>query len=296
MRFPFLAAALALIGASGCVVHTYAHDAPYTAVQYRYMGAHPLPDGDGWCFLEYEHVHDYAPDYSVYTYRSGVYVYSQPALVWYVGYHPIPTGGYCTLAGRHSHSYVPGSAFANDYEWDRGQRVYVYRNAPPPPGHGVTPVGPPPRQGTVYLPPPPPGTYNPPPGHGGIPPGHGGMPPGHGDGPPPGQINNPGRGGHGPPGHSGGPPGQENRPPPMMGPPGYGGPPPGHGPDDDRGNGRGHGHDRDDDHGAVGGRGGPPGAPGGQGQGPRKGQGKGDDDDRGGRGKDNRGPPPGHGH
>jgi hypothetical protein len=313
MRLPLLIAALALFGASGCVVHTHARATPYrTTVEYRYLGAHPVPDewGEGWCFLDHDHVHDYAPVYSDYTYRGGVYVYARQPMIWYVGYHPVPSGGHCSLTGRHSHHYHPGTAFANDYSWDRSQRVYVYRN-PPPPGRGVSPVvpgGPPPgRPGYV---PPPPGEYNPPPGHGGIPPGHGGTPPGHNrGGPPPGHINNPGQGG--PPGHG--------RPPGSRTPPGHdddrehgrgndddrGGHGRGH--DDDRGRGRGH----DDDGGAGGGRhqdrgqGAGPGSNrpdtsgashgNGQGHGPRNGQGKNEDDDKGGKGKSNRGAPPGRG-
>src|SRR5215211_2007389 len=125
MRLPLLVAALALFGVSGCVVRTYAAGTPYRSVEYRYLGGHPVPDGmgDGWCFFEHQHVHEYAPDYSDYTSRGGVYVYARAPLIWYGGYHPIATGGYCSLQGRHSHNYHPGSAFANDYRWDRTQRT-----------------------------------------------------------------------------------------------------------------------------------------------------------------------------
>jgi hypothetical protein len=288
MRSTILVAALALCGVSGCVVRTYAHGTPtYSEVHYRYMGAHPLSDGHEWCFMEYEHVHDYAPVYSDYTYRGGVYVYARPSLLWYVGYHPVPTGGYCSLQGRHSHHYHPGSAYANDYTWDHSQRVYVYRNAPPP-GRVVVPSGPPPGRSPGYAPPP---AYNPPPGHGGVPPGHGGTPPGHNDVPPPGHINNPGHGGHVHPGHSGGPPGHhEDRASKVGGPPGHGGPPGRGGRDDDghgHDDGRGRGKDSNDDRGSQGASSNP-----GQGKGPQKGQGKGDDD-KGGKGKDARGAPPG---
>lgn len=254
MRLPLLAAVLAMTGATGCVVHTHArHPVVYREVTYRYLGAHPIPDawGDGWCFIEHDHVHEYAPEHAHYTYRGGVYVYARPTIVWYVGYHPIPTGGYCTHHGRHSHHYHPGSSLAHHYSWDRAQRVYVYRNPDP---HGAGPV----YGGRV----PPPGSYNPPPGHGGVPPGHGGTPPGHNVGgtPPPGHIGNPGHGGHPPPGHAGTPPGHRGTPPGHV--QGAVGAPPsdaaeqrnpgrGHagGDDGDRGRGRGQDERRDEDRG-----------------------------------------------
>ena len=192
MRLISLAAAVALFGASGCVVrHHYVPSSgvTYREVHYRYYGAHPIPDGwgDGWCFVEHDHVHEYVPDQTHYVYRGGVYVYARPTVVWYVGYHPVPSGGHCGLHGRHSHDYHPGSALAPHYSWDRGQRVYVYRNPHPQRD---------PRRVEVVPPPP---AYNPPPGHGGIPPGHGGTPPGHNrGGPPPGDVENPGHG-HAPP-------------------------------------------------------------------------------------------------
>lgn len=219
MRLPLIAAGVALLTASGCVVHSHpGHTRTvYQSVEYRYGGAHPVPSawGDGWCFLEYSHVHEYEPDYSAYSYRTGVYYYSRPMVVWYVGYHPVPSGGDCRVHGRHSHHYHPGSSYADYYAWDARDRGYSYR----PDRHQAAPVygRPPPGQQTGYSPPghvanPPPGRgrdNNPPTYGGGTPPGHGSTPPGHG-GVPPGQVNNPGHGGS--PGYGGMPPGHSNNP------------------------------------------------------------------------------------
>ena len=237
-----LAAALALLGASGCVVRHYYPDTgvTYREVQYRYYGAHPIPEavGDGWCLVEHDHVHEYMPERTHYVYRGGVYVYARPTVVWYVGYHPIPSGGYCGLHGRHSHDYHPGSALAPQYTWDRSQRVYVYRNAPPHDARRVDMVPPPP-PGRPYGPPPSYAPPPPPPGHGGIPPGQGGTPPGHGyGGPPPGHVYNPGHGDAVPPGQAESAPGFRVPPPVQPGNPGRG--------NDDRDHGRGQGQGNDD--------------------------------------------------
>jgi hypothetical protein len=253
MRLTPLVAALAMFGASGCVVHSrvpVVTGVAYSDVQYRYFGAHPIPDawGDGWCFLEHDHVHQYEPERTHYVYRGGVYVYASPTVVWYYGYHPISSGGYCALHGRHSHDYHPGTAFAPDYSWDRGQRVYVYRN--PDPRHGASGVTQPGRPPIFTSPPPPPPAYNPPPGHGGIPPGRGGTPPGHNtSGPPPGQINNPGRGEYFPPGQAGTAPGLRAPPPGQVNNPGR---------DDEGGRGRGNEDRPEADRGARPGWGAPP--------------------------------------
>lgn len=229
MRLPLIAAGVAVLAASGCVVHHHPRDTAvaYRTVEYRYGGVHPIPSawGDGWCFIEHHHVHDYEPDQSFYTYRTGVYYYARPMVIWYVGYHPVPTGGHCNVYGRHSHRYHPGSSWADHYAWDSRDRAYAYRQHPAAP---VNNGRPPPGQGTYYRP----GDHDatPPPGHGGVPPGHGGVPPGQGHGStPPGHVNNPSHGGGGGPAHGGVPPGHVNNP-------GRGGgaPPPGI---DDRGRG-----------------------------------------------------------
>jgi hypothetical protein len=147
MRSLIVAAGLSLLFGTGCVVrHDYTPYRPY--VEYRYYGSHPLHHhGDAWCLLGEVHVHDYAPDYSVYVHRGDYYVYSGPVVVWFDGWHPDPHGGACHLHGRHTHSYHPPSHHASAFDWDTGRRGYVYRKPPPgvaaghgtPPGHAVPP-------------------------------------------------------------------------------------------------------------------------------------------------------------
>src|SRR5262249_59590196 len=94
---------------------------------------------------------------------------SGPTVVWYYDYHPVPSGGYCYLHGRHSHNFAPGAAYASAYYWDAGRSGYIYNgsayhgaspapgyNAPPPPPPGSPhPAQPPPPPGATYAPPPP---------------------------------------------------------------------------------------------------------------------------------------------
>jgi hypothetical protein len=147
MRSLIVAAGLSLLFGAGCVVrHDYTPYRPY--VEYRYYGSHPIHHhGDAWCLLGEVHVHDYAPDYSVYVHRSDYYVYSGPVVVWFDGWHPDPHGGACHLHGRHTHSYHPPAHHASAFDWDAGRRGYVYRKPPPgvaaghgtPPGHAIPP-------------------------------------------------------------------------------------------------------------------------------------------------------------
>ena len=134
---------LALVAGTGCVVTPYSgHMRTYRTVevtQYRFSGPHPIPGGGGWCLEEYDHVHDYAPEVQYYSYTNDVYQYRGPTVVWYLDYHPIPTGGYCNLHGRHNHDYYPRQYDGWSYNWDRGREVYVYNN--PRYTHGASPVG-----------------------------------------------------------------------------------------------------------------------------------------------------------
>ncbi len=259
MRPIFLASAVAaMIGATGCVVHQHPGEYTYRyeTTEYRYTGAHPIPDhGDAWCLIESAHVHDFAPDRSYYTYRDDYYVYSGPTVVWYYDLHPTPHGSHCSLRGRHSHDYHPGYHHASSYEWDGGHRGYMYRSSPS--GHSASPARPPSGQPTYNAPPgrgatsprygnpprPPSNGYNAYPGPSATPPGRPSQPgynayPGQ-SATPPGRPSEPGY--NRPPGHGGTPPGQSNRPPPPVQsnnppssggfnpPPGHGGTPPGHG-------------------------------------------------------------------
>src|SRR6185503_545595 len=85
---------------------------------------------------------------------------------WYWDYHPLATGGYCNLRGRHWHDTSPGNS--NTYYWDRGRKTYVFTgptpaNRPAPPaGWNTYPQQPPPPPGQGgnwgnQPPPPPPG-------------------------------------------------------------------------------------------------------------------------------------------
>ncbi|MGA9523201.1 MAG: hypothetical protein WBV82_17165, partial [Myxococcaceae bacterium] len=225
MRSIFLASAVAaMIGTTGCVVHQHPGEYTYRyeTTEYRYTGAHPIPaQGDAWCLIEGAHVHDFAPDYSYYTYRDDYYAYSGPTVVWYSDLHPTPHGAHCSLRGRHSHDYHPGYHNASAYDWDRDRRVYVYRDSLS--GHSASPARPPSGQPTHYDPPgygntprPPPGRdtgYAPPRGNGYNPyPGQSATPPGRPSQPgysaPPGRPSQPGY--NAPPGHGGTPPGQSN--------------------------------------------------------------------------------------
>ena len=61
----------------------------------------------------------------------------------YVDYHPIPSGGYCDILGRHSHSYLPG-AYVNSYVWDNRRSGYFYNDRNGGSYHSATGVNAPP--------------------------------------------------------------------------------------------------------------------------------------------------------
>ncbi|WP_158624969.1 hypothetical protein [Corallococcus terminator] len=130
-RLLTLVVPFALLMGTGCVVDGHYHRptrAAYVApvVQYRFAGAHPVPDdyGSGWCPEDYSHVHDYQPPQASYVYTDDVYYYRGPTLVWYWDYHPIPSGGYCSFHGRHSHDFYPHGSWGHGYSYDRGTRGY----------------------------------------------------------------------------------------------------------------------------------------------------------------------------
>src|SRR5207237_1247720 len=104
-----LVLALALSAFSGCVVHrVYGGYAGYTTpapVYYYYYGQHPVADayGGGWCFINGRHTHEYVPDTTSYVYADNYYRYTGPSQYWYWDGHPLSTGGYCNIQGRHWH-------------------------------------------------------------------------------------------------------------------------------------------------------------------------------------------------
>ncbi|HTE17444.1 MAG TPA: hypothetical protein VK689_03560, partial [Armatimonadota bacterium] len=224
-RLLTLLAPLALLAGTGCVVTPYhGHTRTYRTVevsQYRFHGPHPIAGSSSWCLEEYDHVHDYAPETQHYVYTDNVYRYQGPTVVWYMDYHPVPTGGHCNYRGRHNHDYYPRRYDGWTYSWDRGRDVYVYNN--PRYTHGASPA-------TGYQQPQPTyppshnsgGAYRPPPsGQGGW-----GSPPannGGGYNPPP--PSNSG-GSRPPPGGQGGwgsPPSNGGNNPPSYPPPNNGG-------------------------------------------------------------------------
>ncbi|WP_415835133.1 hypothetical protein, partial [Corallococcus soli] len=130
-RLLALVVPFALLMGTGCIVDGHYHRptrAAYVApvVEYRFAGAHPIPDdyGSGWCPEDYSHIHDYQPPQTSYVYTDNVYYYRGPTLVWYWDYHPIPNGGYCSFHGRHSHDFYPHGSWGHGYSYDRGTRGY----------------------------------------------------------------------------------------------------------------------------------------------------------------------------
>ncbi|WP_223639584.1 hypothetical protein [Corallococcus sp. EGB] len=171
-RLLALVVPLALLMGTGCVVEAHSHRPvrrvayvePAPVVQYRFAGAHPVPDdyGGGWCPEDYAHVHDYQPPQASYVYTDDVYYYRGPTVVWYWDYHPTPSGGYCNLHGRHQHDFYPHGSWGAGYSYDRGSRGYRWSNshqASAIPGrNNVAPSRPAPAPGPVYQ------GRNPPPG------------------------------------------------------------------------------------------------------------------------------------
>jgi len=101
---------------------------PVPAV-YRYSGPHHVPDawGGGWCYVDGEHEHDYAPqDRGWYRYERGVYTYSAPIVATYWDVHPDELGGWCYLHGAHTHGYLPPKGQLTHYQWDRQRHAYRY--------------------------------------------------------------------------------------------------------------------------------------------------------------------------
>jgi hypothetical protein len=135
------AVACAFLGA-GCIVHEHHHIYHRTevAADYTYFGAHPVPlaEGGGWCLLDGEHVHAYAPDYDDYAYDGQDYVYDGPIEVPYDGEHYIPEGGFCYLEGIHFHDYLPLGGDAAGLSWSPTSGAYTYRAA----GIGFHPAAP----------------------------------------------------------------------------------------------------------------------------------------------------------
>ncbi|RKH46412.1 hypothetical protein D7Y23_23825, partial [Corallococcus sp. AB050B] len=138
-RLLALVVPVALLMGTGCVVEAHSHRpvrrvayvAPAPVAEYRFAGAHPVPDdyGGGWCPEDYAHVHDYQPPTTSYVYTDDVYYYRGPTVVWYWDYHPIASGGYCNLHGRHQHDYYPRGSWGAGYTYDRGSRGYRWNNS-----------------------------------------------------------------------------------------------------------------------------------------------------------------------
>jgi hypothetical protein len=104
--------------------------------QYGYMGPHPIPyeAGQGFCYQQGAHFHEYAP-FDQYLFREqggwfyfvgdvGDFGYAQQ--MWgYRGHHPIPLGyggGYCFIDWPHRHHYPP--AVGVTYNFVGGYYVY----------------------------------------------------------------------------------------------------------------------------------------------------------------------------
>jgi hypothetical protein len=96
------------------------------AQQYGYMGPHPIPyeAGQGFCYQQGAHFHDYAPfDQYLFREQGGWFYFVGDAndfgyqqQMWgYQGNHPIPGaygGGYCFIDWPHRHHYAPGAGLA----------------------------------------------------------------------------------------------------------------------------------------------------------------------------------------
>ncbi|QAT88795.1 hypothetical protein EJ065_7270 [Corallococcus coralloides] len=138
-RLLALVVPVALLMGTGCVVEAHSHRpvrrvayvAPAPVVEYRFAGAHPVPDdyGGGWCPEDYAHVHDYQPPQASYVYTDNVYYYRGPTVVWYWDYHPTPSGAYCNFHGRHQHDFYPQGSWGTGYSYDRGSRGYRWSNS-----------------------------------------------------------------------------------------------------------------------------------------------------------------------
>ncbi|NNB97520.1 hypothetical protein HJC10_40615, partial [Corallococcus exiguus] len=139
-RLLALVVPVALLMGTGCVVEAHSHRpvvrraayiAPAAVVEYRFAGAHPVPDdyGGGWCPEDYAHVHDYQPPQASYVYTDDVYYYRGPTVVWYWDYHPTPSGAYCNFHGRHQHDFYPQGSWGAGYSYDRGTRGYRWSNS-----------------------------------------------------------------------------------------------------------------------------------------------------------------------
>ena len=113
----------------------------YAAQQYGYMGPHPVPydAGQGFCYEQGPHFHEYPPfDQNLFREQGGwFYFVGDPAdfgysqQMWgYQGNHPIPAaygGGYCFIDWPHRHWYPPpanlafnfvGGYYAYNGPWD----------------------------------------------------------------------------------------------------------------------------------------------------------------------------------
>jgi len=100
-----------------------------TAPQYGYMGPHPIPyeAGQGYCYQQGAHFHEYAPfDQNLFRESGGwFYFVGDPGdfgyaqQMWgYQGNHPIPAaygGGYCFIDWPHRHHYAPPAGLAFNF-------------------------------------------------------------------------------------------------------------------------------------------------------------------------------------
>ncbi len=102
----------------------YAQGQPQAdAQQYGYMGPHPIPYdvGQGFCYQQGAHFHEYAPfDQNLFRESGGWFYFVGDAAdfgyqqqMWgYRGNHPIPGaygGGYCFIDWPHRHHYAPAA-------------------------------------------------------------------------------------------------------------------------------------------------------------------------------------------
>jgi hypothetical protein len=104
--------------------------------QYGYMGPHPIPyeAGQGYCYQQGAHFHEYAPfDQNLFREQGGwFYFVGDPAdfgyaqQLWgYQGNHPIPAaygGGYCFIDWPHRHHYPPAAGM--QFNFVGGYYVY----------------------------------------------------------------------------------------------------------------------------------------------------------------------------
>jgi hypothetical protein len=96
---------------------------------YGFMGPHPIPYqyGNGYCYIEGAHSHEYAPfDQYLFREQQGYYYFvGDPmdfgynrATYWFNGNHPIPGlygGGYCYISWAHRHHYSPAGLVGFSY-------------------------------------------------------------------------------------------------------------------------------------------------------------------------------------